>query len=345
MNKYDFFMLNRDAAIEGTNGIPAFVGATTLLTELRTVFDWIAQEPRAQRIPCRVFRQRLPEIHRIFPQVASSFARMDANGDGWLTWSEFVTFCLRDERLPKILQRSSCLTVYGRADGSRTYKDALDPARTCELCGPPPILPWETSHVVEWRIEGLQLSCKGSPVAYRGMPLRPGGSIASPPFQAAGVSGFLRFWPMGYWTGTQRQRKSAIPPGTEALVAGAPSQLPSTSSWCCLGVCLPPGTHLVVRFDVHGLKSPAKECYWEVGTSAAQLWAPPESEAPADLVAAIGPVVVGIEILRNLAADHCVPRPERVGPSARRARRPPVSDAGGVVGSVLLGRAESLPKL
>merc|ERR1719401_2982544 len=100
-----------------------------------------------------------------------------------------------------MLNRARTVTVYGvDGSGKRSYKDFRDPAHMCETGAAPPLLPWEVSHVVEWRIEGLTVSRKGAPAMYAGVPIRPGTSIASPPFRAGGVCGSLRLWPAGYYS-------------------------------------------------------------------------------------------------------------------------------------------------
>ncbi|CAE7360620.1 unnamed protein product, partial [Symbiodinium natans] len=79
------------------------------------------------------------------------------NGDCWLDWSEFVTFCLEDERMTHLMKRQTRMNVYGvDFSGALTVKDYQDPVHGCECSFSPPLLPWETMHVVEWRITGLQ---------------------------------------------------------------------------------------------------------------------------------------------------------------------------------------------
>lgn len=348
LSKHAYFLAHRNQARDAyEQGVEVFSEGNALLKELRTVFDWMAQERNAQRIPSRHFKQRLPEIHRKFPKLATSFARMDANSDGWLDWDEFVSFCLKDKRLHDIMRRAQMLTVYGLdCDGRRTYKDELDPAHMCELGMPPHLLPWELSQVVEWRIEGIQWSNHGSPLKHGSLTLKAGTFIASPPFRAAGVAGSLRFWPAGYWTEAARRQKANVPLGKDTLNSGV-VQPPSHDTWCCLGVCMPATTHLLLRFFIADERSEKRDIYWVEGINAGQIWAPLGKELPA-AVRASDTIVVGVEIFRNLGMPH-VPSRNRMSETAKSIRRPSIRkgvlDSADVTGSILLGRPQSLPAL
>lgn len=342
MNKHDFFLDKRSAARVAFERPAADTIAGVLededplLRELRLVFDWMAREKNAERIPSRLFKQRLPDIHRKFPDLASSFKRMDADGNCWLDWEEFVTFCVRDEHLVRKLKRAAAISIYGMSKtGERAYKDPFDPTRMCELGPSPPILPWELSHVVEWRVEGLKPGPPGKPLEHAGMQVRPGTSIASPPFRAAGVCGFLRFWPAGYWTESQRTRKCSEVPTLENSDGEARCRPPSASSWCCVGACLPSGTHLQLRFYVGDDSSARRECYWSEGTHVHQLWGPKSSASPfAAHVRDKGKnetmtLVVGIEIYRNLAEHKNTKKEHKlkaVADADRHKRRPVLKD-------------------
>lgn len=309
------------------------------------MFDWMAQERGAARMSMRHFKTRLPEIHKKFPQLTKAFMRMDMNNDCWLEWEEFASFCLRDERMKEMMRRAMTVSVYGRdKDGSRTYKDSHDPTFACETGMPTPILPWESAHVVEWRIEGLRLSRKGSPATYAGVVVRPGTSIASPPFRAAGINGFLRFWPAGFYTETNRRKKASAPPGENELISGGHCLAPCANSWCCIGACLPHGSHLILRFFVGDESCARRECFWSEGIHSEQLWAPSAQEAPADLIHR-DELIVGVEILRNLGKRHGRPHPKQIRHSTRINHRPELPDPDPVNGSVLLGRARSFPSL
>jgi len=221
------------------HGVPEFEEEGELIKELRSIFDWMAQEKGALKIPSRKFKERVPELHRRMPQIASSFRRMDANGDCWLEWSEFATFCLKDKRLLHQMKRTTTISVYGKEKGGQiSYKELLDPHRQCEVGTIPPLLPWEVSHVVEWRIENLVIGpLRGSPVLHGPIVVRPGISLASPPFRGAGICGFLRFWPAGYWTEAQRRLKTmvAAPHFSSDEQNKSPYPMPPPDAWCCLG--------------------------------------------------------------------------------------------------------------
>lgn len=363
MSKPAYFILHRYAAREALDKKDeVFSERNVLLKELKTLYDWMALEPNDdvrkdgivrtsedgdghKRIPLRHFKRRLPEIHRKFPLLASSFARMDTDNNCWLDYDEFVEFCLKDQRLQERMRRSTIVQVYGLdSNGNRVYKDDL--SHMCEMGTPMPLLPWETAQVVEWRIEGLRLSHKGSPTFYAGMEVRAGSSIASPPFRAAGVCGFLRFWPRGYWTESMRRRKASAPPGMEDLAAGGPCHLPGPDAWCCLGACMPVGSHLALRFFILDEKSERKECFWCEGTSASQLWAP---SAKAPNPKSNETIVVGIEILHNYDSTDCRSSVGSMRATKRMSRRPALQkdplESGDVQGSIFLGRARSLPTL
>lgn len=305
---------------EMTGGEPEFAEDNALLKELRSIWRWMAQEPGCTAIPSRTFKQRLPELHQRMPQIAFAFGRMDVNGDCWLTWEEFVAFCLKDLRLQRQMKKSSTVTVYARercsskSAGSAVYKDAFDPRRTCDVGTPPHVLPWEAHHVVEWRIEGLASGKgRGSPLTYMGCPVRAGTSLASPPFRAAGVCGFLRLWPAGYWTETQRRTKTPLPHASADPLVMGPYPVPSAEAWCCVGACMPSGTHLVFRFFIGDEKSPKRECYWHDGTHPGQLWSPADKEPPS--LQPGDSLKVGVEIIRN--CGH-VSKPQRRCAEMRR---------------------------
>jgi hypothetical protein len=217
------------------------------LKEMRAIFDWMAQEKGAVAIASRKFKERVPELHRRMPQVASSFRRMDANGDCYLEWSEFVEFCLKDDLLTQQMKHYSVVSVYARERGGViSYKDALDPHRQCEVGTIPPLLPWEISHVVEWRIEHLVTGpTRGHPVTHGSTVVRPGISLASPPFRAAAVSGFLRFYPSGYYTEAQRRIKVKAAAPTQVLRSSLALHSPELMTWLAMSL-LPQGDLAVV---------------------------------------------------------------------------------------------------
>jgi len=283
--------------------------------------------------------------------LRSTRSSRSLRGVSW-TWTRTTTvawrFCLSDVKMRRMLTRGRTVTVFGvDAQGTRSYKEFGDPARTCESGVAPPILPWEVAHVVEWRVRGLIPGQRGAPWMTAGMVLKPGACIASPPFRAAGVCGTLRLWPAGYWTDSQKRQKAALPPAADELAAGKfegshrPAQPPAHTSWCCLGVTdLPHGTRLKLRLFIGDAKSEVRDICWREGVTMAQLWAPPDSAPPASFLAG-ETLVVGAEIFANVDGSHWRPRPS-TGQRARERlqQRPPIEDSSLVSGSVLLGRGQ-----
>lgn len=348
MSKYAYFLSNKDAARNAyEDHVEAFSDGDALISQLRRLFDWMAEEVGADRIPSRKFKMRLPEVHRKFPHFTTSFSRMDANGDAWLEWKEFVNFCLKDQRLADSVRRSICVTVYGvdRA-GVKAFKEVLDPAHMCETGISPPILPWETAHIVEWRIEGLKLSHRGSPTTYGGIEVRPGSFIASPPFRAAGAHGFLRFWPQGYYPTPTSRRKAALPVGHEKIMSDGSHPMPSHESWCCIGACMPAGTHLVFRFFIGDAKSDEREFFWSSCTHARQLWAPPDRQPAPGLLKDDGVFTIGVEILRNVHTHDGKDVMHHGDLAARHSTRPAVRSAAKIAAEhPVLKRSQSSPSL
>jgi len=179
----------------------------------------------------------------------------------------------------------------------RVFKNPLDPARACEVGTPVPVLPWEGSHRVEWRIQNLDADRKLQQVKVSGMEVPAGKSMASPPFAAAGVRGILRFWPNGYFNSSQRRERGEMDLG--GLNADA---------WCALGVFVPRGTRWRLRFFVGDKASPWRETYWNDGVTVTQLWTPAEADPPPNLEQGI---VVGVEISHNLRDNPLREDPKR----------------------------------
>mmetsp|Transcript_6949 Transcript_6949/g.12275 ORF Transcript_6949/g.12275 Transcript_6949/m.12275 type:complete len:383 (-) Transcript_6949:83-1231(-) len=354
MSKFDYFLLNREAARDAfEEEVAAFGESDQLLQELRIVYDWIAEEKGLMKISSRHFKQRLPEIHKKFPLLAANFARMDANGDCWLEWTEFAEFCLKDERLLMMMKRHTSIAVYGvDFTGARNYKDETDAHFAVDVGTASSILPWEKSHVVEWRIHGLQLagSEKGLPVLLNGAQMRAGQSIASPPFRAAGVCGVLRFWPVNFWTEPQLRKKAAEPGFDVDKEKEGYYLMPGVNTWCCLGVDLPPGSHLQLKFYVGRYRSDLRECFWAKGTSGGQLWAPDGKRPPQEVRDLDGKddyLTVGIEIIRNKGVLDRKPKLARVHHKFRNNTRPVLKPQGSRIpeNSKLLSHSDSLPGL
>lgn len=285
---------------------PEFEEDHPLIKQLRAIFDWMAQERNAKVVSHRKFTHRLPELHRRMPQIATSFRHMDRNGDGWLQWGEFSSFCLKDQKLMHDMRHSTTVQVYARErDGRRTNKDLLDPVRMCEVGSIPPLLAWETSHVVEWRVDNLNTgTTPGAPMRHGPTIIRPGTALASPQFRAAGICGVLKFWPSGYWSEAQQRAKRAhaAPHISFDEQTKGPHPMPSPDAWCGIGLSVPAGTHLVFRFFVGDFKSEKRECFWHDGNFPGTIWAPAGMKRP---VMHLGDsVTCGIEIFANKAGSH-----------------------------------------
>lgn len=153
------------------------------------------------------------------------------------------------------------------------------------------MLPGEQCHRVQWTIKGLRFDRKLLQLTHGSVEMPPGKSIASPPFRAGGVCGYFRFWPNGFLSNSQRRRADGHDLG--GLVG---------NSWCCLGVFLPGGSHLRVRFFCGEAKSQFKTVYWNQGTNVQQLWTPTATQPPNfdDL----SDFPVGIEIAANYREDN-----------------------------------------
>lgn len=168
-----------------------------------------------------------------------------------------------------------------------------------------PLLPWEEGHRVEWHIGGLQLDKKLLEVRYKGIMVPKGRYLDSPRFQVMGEDGFLRFWLNGYFT--TNLRKNLV--RDKDLFSGGLS----LDAWCAVGLYMPQGTHLRLRFFIGNEKSDIRECYWHAGNKEQQIWMP-ESGEPPDLEAG---VTMGVEVLANYR--HLKPGEAHVQRSSREA--------------------------
>jgi len=349
---YDYFLNGREAArnLHETD-VPEFADNHSLLKELRIVFDWIGGERNCMKIPSRRFKQRLPEIHNKFPQLAHGFMEMDVNGDCWLEWQEFLDYCLKNQRLVDILKRETKLQVYGiDHDNNRMYKAWFDPAHSCEVSSSPDLLPWEVAHVVEWRIRGLKwVIGPNAGTFFWGRKMLPSQFLASQPFRAAGVCGFLRFWPVNYYNEAQLRKKKDISSVAEQLeeMRGGQLRMPPAEAWCCLGAVLPAGTHLDFRLYIGSSKSTKRTCAWNQSVSPASLWTPNGSKPPSEVLdmSESDYLTVGIEIFRNRNDLNRKPRPAVLRQEKRLQQRPAIKNLGYAkpCKSIILNRAASLP--
>lgn len=311
-----------------------------LLADLKDIFNWLAQKPAPAKISRARFKERAPELFRQFPQIATSFGKIDVDGDGCISWEEFLDFCLKSPLLQARTRKLETITVYGRdADGQKSYKDDTDPELMCEMLSPPPLLPWEVSHTVEWRISNLQSDPRWTAPKIGQLRWAPGKHIDSPPFGAAGARGFMRFWPGGQLSVCQQRLRQNITPTAAPLDNSL--QHPAGARGCCIGLVMPPGAHLIVRFFVGASRSKPREVCWSYGGNAAQVWAPVQESPPS--VPEGDCLVAGVEILKNFNAPR-KPRVRRVEESTRRGVKPRMRECG-ATGCPALGKVRSLPSL
>eukprot|EP00928_Gymnodinium_smaydae_P045798 TRINITY_DN30486_c0_g1_i1.p1 TRINITY_DN30486_c0_g1~~TRINITY_DN30486_c0_g1_i1.p1 ORF type:complete len:433 (-),score=96.54 TRINITY_DN30486_c0_g1_i1:255-1553(-) len=328
ISKHEYILEHLSEAHRAFSGDDGFRDENALLTDLRSVFDWIAQEKAATRVQRGRLARRRPELNKLFPEFAKRLLMLEMEGGRWLELDEFLAFCLKDDLLQQQLEKARAITVYGiEAGGKRTVKDQHDRLHMVETGVPAPLLPWETSHRIEWRIVGMRHSQRGSPVTYGGMRIAPGVSIQSPPFQGGGINGTLRLWPAGYHTTAQTQLKQKM----VTLPGGACcDDPPAGKQWCCVGLCgVPAGTCLVVRFFIGDMMSARRRCTWSEGHHTKQVWAPLLDDVPQQLIEATE-LTVGVEIFANHGSDataiHRCPADWRA--AARKRRRPTLHKGG-----------------
>mmetsp|Transcript_42394 Transcript_42394/g.76100 ORF Transcript_42394/g.76100 Transcript_42394/m.76100 type:complete len:439 (+) Transcript_42394:66-1382(+) len=353
---FDYFLNGREPARKlHETDVPEFTDNHSLLKELRVVFDWIGGQKNCMKIPSRLFKKRLPEVHSKFPQLANNFYAMDVNSDCWLEWHEFTDFCLKNERLVASLKRETKLQVYGiDHDGTRMYKASFDPAHSCEVSSSPDMLPWEVAHVVEWRIPGLKYAVTGPRQGsfFWGRRMLPSQFLASQPFRAAGVCGFLRFWPVNYYNEAQLRKKkdvASVAEQLEELQGGAKNliRMPPAEAWCCIGAVLPPGTNLDFRFYIGSSKSPKRECFWNQSVNPASLWTPKGAKPPQHVIDMTEEdyLTVGIEIFWNRNDPFRKHQPDVLRKADRLKQRPEIKNLGYAkpCDSFILNRSASVP--
>jgi len=269
-----------------------------LLGQVRVIFDWLAQKPDATTISRARFQERAPELERKFPQIASSFGRIDEHGHGCFTLEEFQNFCFKSSWLQARTKKLEAVTVFGcDAAGNRTYKENADPEFMCELQSSSPLLPWEVCHIVDWRLANLRSHPMWTAPRVGGLPWPAGKHFDSSPFCAAGARGFLRFWPGGQFNAPQ-QRLRSFPNMNRGgdYFDDSHTHAPGARG-CCIGLIMPPGTHLTFRFFVGQARSQVRELTWSFGGHAAQVWSPIEDGPPS--LADGEHLVAGVEILKN----------------------------------------------
>eukprot|EP00746_Dinoflagellata_sp_MGD_P156635 gnl/MRDRNA2_/MRDRNA2_85910_c0_seq1.p1 gnl/MRDRNA2_/MRDRNA2_85910_c0~~gnl/MRDRNA2_/MRDRNA2_85910_c0_seq1.p1 ORF type:complete len:465 (-),score=89.22 gnl/MRDRNA2_/MRDRNA2_85910_c0_seq1:38-1432(-) len=299
MSPAAYFLKHRQSAVDNLEALKegrkasALLGPSPLMLLLRKIFDQLGDEPGALVITARSYNERVPELAKKYPQLAIHFRKMDVDNNATLDWDEFVKFSLSNE-VNSATKRLNLVTVHGHETDPvsgqvyKTFKNPGDPARACEVGGPPPLLPWEKNQRVEWVIDELDADRKLLQVKYHGLEIPPGKYISSPPFDAAGIRGFFRFWPNGYFSNIQKRERGEMDLG--GLRADA---------WCAIGVFFPHGTHLKFRFYVGDEYSTERECYWNDGALVKQIWTPDALEPPK-----LESFSVGIEVTRNLRQLH-----------------------------------------
>lgn len=299
MSPAAYYLKHRQSAVDNLEAVKsgrkasALVGVSPLMLLLRKIFDQLGDEPGAQMITARSYNEKVPELAKKYPQIAIHFKKMDGDNNATLDWDEFLEFSLSNE-VQSATKRLNLVTVHGHetdpvsAQVYKTFKNPGDPSRACEVGGPPPLLPWEKTHRVEWVIDELDADRKLLQVKYHGLEIPPGKYISSPPFDAAGVRGFFRFWPNGYFSNIQKRERGEMDLG--GLRADA---------WCAIGVWFPHGTHLKFRFFVGEEMSSERECYWNDGALVKQIWTPDALEPPK-----LDSFSVGIEVTKNHRQLH-----------------------------------------
>lgn len=163
--------------------------------------------------------------------------------------------------------------------------------------------PVEERQRAEWCLKHLEKDMKLQQVKYRGLLMNPGKHMTSQCVVLAGVQGFLRFWPNGFFNPTQSSRFKS-----EHDLGGM-----RADSWCAVGLFMPPGTHFKVRFFVGEERSEPRDFYWSDGSMNQQIWMPHAKDPPKHLE----DLVVGVEVFKNcrhLRPYEAKPLPLRSSP-------------------------------
>eukprot|EP00929_Paragymnodinium_shiwhaense_P054521 TRINITY_DN27338_c0_g1_i1.p1 TRINITY_DN27338_c0_g1~~TRINITY_DN27338_c0_g1_i1.p1 ORF type:complete len:422 (-),score=56.20 TRINITY_DN27338_c0_g1_i1:115-1380(-) len=173
-----------------------------------------------------------------------------------------------------------------------------DRERYGTLCMRPLLTPVEGAELrpeaerVEWKIGPFETDPLEI-VSCRKLVIPAGRSMTSASFPLAGDEGCLRFWPNGFLSQPQRRSRGKGRTGIDESFIEA---------WCAVGLFMPKGTKLRLRFFVDDDVSEIRDCYWMGGSSDLQnMWLPSRAHPPKALAAPGGcAVVVGVEILENL---------------------------------------------
>lgn len=250
---------------------------------LRSQSPWrrcLAHRPPRKPLPRPVTKGLAPSMCRVPPKEAELMP----------AWREILG--LEHEEAPVA---STCSSFASSGKGAAGSLRVLRPRASAAGRGggeweeQREVLPWPTSleerQRIEWRIRHLSFDPRSLEMRYRNLPMQQGGHLTSPHFEVAGAKGHLKFWPNRCWRSTHSGRLRR-----EMQIGD-----PSATSWFALGLFLPPGTHLQLRFFMGDLSSDFQDCYWGIGPTAKQLWIPWLEELPES----IDDIVVGVEVRRN----------------------------------------------
>eukprot|EP00928_Gymnodinium_smaydae_P031192 TRINITY_DN22974_c0_g2_i2.p1 TRINITY_DN22974_c0_g2~~TRINITY_DN22974_c0_g2_i2.p1 ORF type:complete len:557 (+),score=59.94 TRINITY_DN22974_c0_g2_i2:190-1671(+) len=162
----------------------------------------------------------------------------------------------------------------------------------------------EAPEMAEWLITDLEWDGYTGRLLYRDIDLPHARYVESPRFMLCGEEVYLRFWPNGYFSKTQRKGIRAYDP-TCAFVR----------SWCAVALFAPAGTRWHLRFFVGDDFSDVRECYWCNAVTQYQYWMPRATEPSISLDEGLR---VGVEILRIGGVGARAPTP-RSSLTTRRA--------------------------
>lgn len=168
---------------------------------------------------------------------------------------------------------------------------------------------------VEWTLRGLTMHAQLQQVMWNSVVVPPGRFLTTPCLHIAGCEAFLRFWPNGYFSScTRKERAAGEKAGTQDLGGIDPD------SWCAIGLWMPAGSRLRLRFFVGDQTSEIKLCHFE-GTrfGREQVWTPKQQDP-----VSMENLVVGLQVVEDLRIH--MPRLQKLGilrPGTARERRSP----------------------
>jgi len=169
---------------------------------------------------------------------------------------------------------------------------------------------WERQRV-GWNLRNLVRDERLQVVKYDGAYLHRGKPLTSETLTIAGEQGVLKFWPNGYLTGVQNTLDVRVLGGARV----------KSKAWCAVGLFMPPGTNLKIRFFMGELFSEPRDCYWCDGQlHPNQVWMPEHFDKPQ-----LDDIVVGVEVLRNhrhIQPSKALLRASKLQRSPRRVKKP-----------------------